>query len=68
VATLIGPDLGWGRDRIAAEATAYAEALRAQLTRAGLDAGHGSGHPDDPDDPDDPSGAVASGARTSELR
>jgi glycerol-3-phosphate dehydrogenase len=74
VATLIGPDLGWGGDRIAAEATAYADALRAQLTRAGLDAGHdpggsgGSGGPGDSDDSDDPDGAVASGARTSELR
>jgi glycerol-3-phosphate dehydrogenase len=64
VATLIGPDLKWGGDRMAAEATAYAEGLRAQLTRAGLDPGHGSSGPDGPDEP---GGAVASGARTSEL-
>jgi glycerol-3-phosphate dehydrogenase len=68
VATLIGPDLGWSRDRITAEATAYAEALRAQLTRAGLDARSGPYDPDSTDVADVADGAVASGAGTSEHR
>jgi len=37
VAGLIGPELGWDDDRIAAEAAAYATGVRAQLVRAGLD-------------------------------
>jgi glycerol-3-phosphate dehydrogenase len=37
VASLIGPELGWAPDRIAAEAEAYAGALRATLARAGLE-------------------------------
>ncbi|MGO8873199.1 MAG: FAD-dependent oxidoreductase [Acidimicrobiales bacterium] len=37
VAERIGPELGWDRARIEAEAEAYAEALLADLTRAGLD-------------------------------
>ncbi len=39
VAGLIGPELGWGPDRIAAEAEAYAGAIRATLARAGLETG-----------------------------
>ncbi len=61
VATLIGPELGWDTGRITSEAASYAEALRSQLTRAGLDpqsgsAGSGSGA----------DGAVASASRASE--
>ena len=37
VAELIGPELGWDPDRVAAEADAYAAEVLAQLTRAGLD-------------------------------
>ena len=37
VAELIGPELGWDAERIATEAEAYADALRAVLSRAGLD-------------------------------
>ena len=37
VAELIGPELGWDGDRIAAEAEGYAEARRHELARAGLD-------------------------------
>jgi glycerol-3-phosphate dehydrogenase len=37
VAELIGPELGWDAARIEAEAEAYAEARRLELTRAGLD-------------------------------
>jgi len=37
VAELIGPDLGWDQRRMEAEAEAYAEERRAELTRAGLD-------------------------------
>jgi len=45
VAALIGPELHWGEDRIRNEAAAYASALRASLTRAGLDPRSGPGHP-----------------------
>jgi glycerol-3-phosphate dehydrogenase len=41
VAELIGPELGWSAERAAAEARAYADALLAELTRAGLDAPDG---------------------------
>jgi glycerol-3-phosphate dehydrogenase len=37
VAEIIGPDLGWDGPRRVAEAEAYAEERRAELTRAGLD-------------------------------
>ncbi len=37
VASLIGPELGWDGERIHREAAAYAERLRAELARAGLD-------------------------------
>ena len=37
VASLIGPELGWDGERILREAAAYAEGLRAELARAGLD-------------------------------
>ncbi len=43
VASLIGPELGWGPGRIAAEAEAYAGAILATLTRAGLEPGAGTG-------------------------
>jgi glycerol-3-phosphate dehydrogenase len=36
VALLVGPELGWDAERCAVEATAYASAIRADLTRAGL--------------------------------
>ena len=39
VAELIGPELGWDAARTEAEAEAYAEARRLELTRAGLDPG-----------------------------
>jgi glycerol-3-phosphate dehydrogenase len=42
VAELVGPELGWDRDRIDTEADAYARQLLAQLTRAGLDPAPGS--------------------------
>jgi glycerol-3-phosphate dehydrogenase len=45
VAALIGPELGWDDARIRREAEAYASALRASLTRAGLDARSGPEHP-----------------------
>ncbi len=38
VADLIGPELGWGPERCRREAAAYAEAVRGDLERAGLDA------------------------------
>jgi glycerol-3-phosphate dehydrogenase len=45
VAELIGPELGWDPKRARAEAQTYADHLRAQLTRAGLDpGGPASGH------------------------
>ncbi len=37
VADLIGPELGWDAARIAAEARAYAERVRGELSTAGLD-------------------------------
>jgi glycerol-3-phosphate dehydrogenase len=37
VAVLIGPELGWDAARMAAEARAYAERVRAELATAGLD-------------------------------
>jgi glycerol-3-phosphate dehydrogenase len=37
VAMLIGPELGWDSDRMAGEAAAYAEGVRAALQRAGLE-------------------------------
>jgi glycerol-3-phosphate dehydrogenase len=42
VAELIGPELGWSAERAAAEARAYADALLAELTRAGLDTPDGA--------------------------
>jgi len=41
VASLLGAELGWDRARQEDEARAYAEALRADLSRAGLDPDHG---------------------------
>jgi glycerol-3-phosphate dehydrogenase len=43
VATLIAPELGWDSDRSHREAEAYAERVRRELVRAGLDALHGPG-------------------------
>jgi glycerol-3-phosphate dehydrogenase len=37
VAALIGPELGWAPGQASVEAASYADHLRAQLTRAGLD-------------------------------
>jgi glycerol-3-phosphate dehydrogenase len=62
VATLIGPDLGWDGDRIASEAASYADAVRARLTRAGLDAYRRSAEPASAG----ADGAAASGARGSD--
>jgi glycerol-3-phosphate dehydrogenase len=42
VAELIGPELGWSAERAAAEARSYADALLAELTRAGLDTPDGA--------------------------
>ncbi|HZM57801.1 MAG TPA: hypothetical protein VFC03_22565, partial [Acidimicrobiales bacterium] len=46
VASLIGPELGWDGERIHQEAAAYAERLRAELARAGLDETPAAEHPD----------------------
>ncbi len=56
VAGLIGPELGWADERIAAEADVYATALLATLVRAGLEPGTGGG------------GAVATAAPAVESR
>jgi glycerol-3-phosphate dehydrogenase len=37
VAELIGPELGWDNDRIRREAESYADGVRSDLVRAGLD-------------------------------
>jgi glycerol-3-phosphate dehydrogenase len=62
VATLIGPELGWDSDRTDIEARAYADALRLELTRAGLDVRpHEYGPASATSD-----GAVSASGRTSE--
>jgi len=51
VAALLGEELGWDAGRVEAEARRYAEGLRGELARAGLDPDHGPA----------PAGAVATG-------
>jgi glycerol-3-phosphate dehydrogenase len=41
VAALLGTELGWDADRMEDEARAYAEGIRSELSRAGLDPDHG---------------------------
>jgi glycerol-3-phosphate dehydrogenase len=62
VATLIGPELEWDGDRIDREATSYADRVRSQLTRAGLDPRPGPGAADR----EGPDGAVASATGAAE--
>ena len=64
VATLIGPTLGWDKQRVEREAEEYAGSLRAELVRAGLELRPAGGvHAGDNDDNGD---AVAVAAHGSE--
>jgi glycerol-3-phosphate dehydrogenase len=65
VATLIAPELHWDAERIGSEANSYADALRSQLVRAGLDPGLDPGGAPSGTSHAGPEGAVAS-ARASE--